>query len=760
MKKLISGLVLICLCLVIVNNHVRADVFTPRPIVAVIIVDTSGSMRAADPNRITVDGARLFIDLMEAGDSMVAVVPFSTYVGEIFGFITLDYFDQRSQFIEDLGQIPEPWGFTDIGHAFARAYQLLDDLNLDDDVAPVILFFTDGRLELPSGGRSFDDANADIDRVLESGRFPIFSIGLNYDGGVDEDFLHHVSYMTGAMPPLITDTAEDLIGFFSDIFEFLTGARRYGSSFHLSGERERIPIQVPELVREMNIVITSDRPLDPLIELYSPAGSPLVARGGAYFSQANHYTLIKVVNPVSGPWILSIDGEEGTYVNIGMIMQFDVGMSLTIQPEVVHLGDRVEVSAGLFLPGTVDTTLTEAATLFESVELFVNGESVGYMRWDGASGSFVHEFTATEPGISTIEVLAIGPGIERRVGANLIVQLFEVNLDVSIEPHDASAGDTVRIIARGAENADQVALYIDGQLYTMMERDGLRFVGEFFADEPGEHEITVTASGSRVIETSQSMTLQINPSRLLFFFETDKEIYNPRETVYITLEIRRHPPIEATQIPFTITHQDGEVFYTGYLTEEDGMFTGSFRTRRVGEFAITAQYGEYISAPHTITVSRSLVGFLTFRFEPLWAVFAFWLVLLPLVALLIWHFTHLPIRMGKVSFTIQDRDEEQFETYEITLRGKRNGISIAKLRILDKIMNRTDRPDDADQKYFARELNKVKLRRLTKKNARGKETGTLRVKGPSVNKELQSGRSGEIALRSPRKVTIMYYDYR
>lgn len=407
-------------------NERVSNPFMPNPVVAVIVIDVSGSMRDADPSGVAVSGARLFIDLLEVGSSRVAVVAFNHTIPFSTDLRILDNFYNRNLFHVELnrdqGIFPLPGGWTDIGLALREAYEILDNIYLYYYEVPLIIFLTDGRLNLGGAGlRSLSEAQYDINYVLEDGRFPIYTIGLNFDGMVDTELLSRVSSDTNAsLYPLITDTATDLIDFFQRILERATGTRRINIfSGELYGDisLDRIPIHVPELVREMNIIITlpHNESLS-YLQLYDPYNTPhlSIVSDNVFHSSSPHYSIIKIINPTDGTWIVVPDGNEGMSIEIDMIMHFDIALSASLRSsEINRVNEAVEIIVEIIIPQYSGFTNEEVSEIFSQIHLYVDGTKIGNMNRANSGYFYSYDYIPYQDGKRKVEIVALGSGIER-----------------------------------------------------------------------------------------------------------------------------------------------------------------------------------------------------------------------------------------------------------------------------------------------------------------------------------------------------------
>ena len=186
----------------------------------VLIMDESGSMAFADKERIAVEAAKMFIDMEKATGTNLALVEFSNEISST-GLIEIKQEQNKEYLKKILDQIPYGGkAHTDTGAALQEAVSVLNSSESTGKKA--IILFTDGRTDIDDGtpGRTTEDSLADVNAAMEeAGRqgYPIYSIGLNADGRVEEKELYRLALNTGGDYRIAKDVNE-LPDFFNQIF--------------------------------------------------------------------------------------------------------------------------------------------------------------------------------------------------------------------------------------------------------------------------------------------------------------------------------------------------------------------------------------------------------------------------------------------------------------------------------------------------------------------------------------------------------------
>lgn len=326
---------------------------------AVIMIDTSGSMKETDPDRISVDAAKLFIDMMETSGSRAGVVPFSDKLGTVKNLTVMNSVDEKSGIKDEFGNVVYE-GDTDIGMAVQRGFQLFGE-DQDIENQKMMLLFTDGNIDLPGENeeqREEASLNAvkDVSAKAKEAGIPIYTIGLNANGKVDQGLLRDIADLTEGRS-FVVNSPEDLPGIFNEIFaDFVNSNIMSLGEYVTDGVNfTEIPIEIPnDSVLEANIIMLSPYPItevemtDPQGSVYRPDGEKLI------LSQSNQYSMLKVVMPESGKWQLRIKSAKGCKVHVNLFFNYRVSLKGTAQLETGDTeGSRIVVKGHLEKEGMV-----------------------------------------------------------------------------------------------------------------------------------------------------------------------------------------------------------------------------------------------------------------------------------------------------------------------------------------------------------------------------------------------------------------------
>lgn len=336
-KALIMILAMICLfCLPVFAAEAEGGVD------AAIVIDVSGSMKQTDPERVSIDAAKLFIDMMETSGSRAGLVPFSDELGEVLEITEIESASDKEAVKAHIDELAYTNGDTDIGMAVKEGFRLLSESSNNGN-QKALLFFTDGNIDLGTKRiRTDEDSLQDVRDAVAAAKeenMPIYTIGLNANGNVDKQLLADMATQTGGRS-YIVDSADDLPTIFNEIFaDFINSNIVQLGEYETDGVNfTEIPLNIPNgSVMEANIIMLTTKNLT-AIEMVDPDGQTLTVDGQKLIlSQSNHYNMVKMVMPKAGDWTLKIKSSEACKVHVNLIFNYKV--SLKGEASFVSLAD-------------------------------------------------------------------------------------------------------------------------------------------------------------------------------------------------------------------------------------------------------------------------------------------------------------------------------------------------------------------------------------------------------------------------------------
>ena len=330
---------------------------------AVIVLDTSGSMRSADPDMTAIDGAALFASMLQE-DAMAGLVTFSSQVETVMP-LTGERESILAALREKKAQGTGAYtGDTNIGEALETAVEMFPGQEEGETDAPgrdrMVVFFTDGRIDLDNNGRV--DPEEEENRAL-SGRaaflaaeknITICCIGLNgaaesaedgaadstADAGPDMALLEELAGETGGTCRE-TRQARELPGIFQEIFaDHIDSLVRTLPDVRTDGEgRESyFDIDIPDgSVMEADAVIAWETGGEtgeaPEIRLYDPEGKEAATGGdgAALLRSCGGCSVLKLIAPKQGTWRAAVQTQAPCTLHLSLICSYDAELEAALQ---------------------------------------------------------------------------------------------------------------------------------------------------------------------------------------------------------------------------------------------------------------------------------------------------------------------------------------------------------------------------------------------------------------------------------------------
>ena len=333
-----------------------------------MVLDISGSMRTTDPKRISFEGSKLFVDMMESLNSRAGFAAFDTEVRTQYDLKAMDSAADKTDIKKAIDALAYTRGDTNIGTALDSAVRMLEKAE-DTGNKKMVLFFTDGDIDLDNRPdveseqekKSLEDARAAAKRAAEEG-IGIYTIGLNAGKSekyqMDPALITEVAETTDAICRVVT-SADELPGAFNDIFAHIIDSEIDDLGEVTISEEdtyEEKVINIPnESVLEANIVLfngDSDQLED--IQLVDPDAQVIEPDDENMFhTSSDAYEMLKIIAPDAGDWVLKLKGSVGSKVHVNLIFNYDITMETDAEQD--DAADAVHVSARLLKKGLVLT---------------------------------------------------------------------------------------------------------------------------------------------------------------------------------------------------------------------------------------------------------------------------------------------------------------------------------------------------------------------------------------------------------------------
>ncbi len=377
---------------------------------AVLVIDASGSMKETDPNKLGLEGVKLFVDMLGLTDNQVGVVTYGSDVSQTYPMSLVKNQSDKENIKNFVDGITRDLEYTDITSGLKEAVKMLNQRNASGN-SPLIVVFTDGNNAI---GGVANRTPADIDKDLaaiisqaQSNGYPIYTIGLNDNGKLNEAYLEKISVDTKAKAFATKDPAE-LPDILTEIFAAHSNLKVQSlGPITGTGNFEEVVVNIPNgNVLEANLSATSKSPVE--FKLVDPNGNEqAIPSQNITLHTSNSYSLLKLARPMQGDWKLYVKGIAGDQINIDLVYNYDIEVTMKpLSQSNYGVGDQLIVEAYLSLQGNAvnDPNLYNSAKGYLVLTENQTGiETRINMQLQGQS--FVGEYTLKDKGDYTVKVI-------------------------------------------------------------------------------------------------------------------------------------------------------------------------------------------------------------------------------------------------------------------------------------------------------------------------------------------------------------------
>lgn len=321
---------------------------------AVLVMDASNSMKNSDPERISSEAMKMFIDMLSTTGDKVGVVSYTDRIQREKALLEIQSEADKTalkEFIDQLDRGP----YTDMSVGLDEAVKVLKQ-GMDPAHAPMIVVLADGNNDLdPNTGKTSQEASDQLEQAVKEAKgsgIPIYTIGLNADGKLNKETLAELANQTGGKS-FTTSSADDLPQILSEIFASHQQLKIVPvQSITGNGSYQEVTVRVPNAnVLEANISIMSSSPVD--VKLVDPAGAEqTIPSGNVLRSTSNSYSLLKLLKPQQGDWKLQVKGVSKDKIDINLVFNYDLELTMDPPPpSKVKAGDTIDIKAYLVSNG-------------------------------------------------------------------------------------------------------------------------------------------------------------------------------------------------------------------------------------------------------------------------------------------------------------------------------------------------------------------------------------------------------------------------
>ncbi|MDH5735855.1 MAG: VWA domain-containing protein, partial [Gammaproteobacteria bacterium] len=287
------------------TNPAYAD--EKKPLDAVVIMDSSGSMKKTDPRELRKPAAKLFITLLGSEDSL-SVVSFSDNAYPITFLTQLNTEDNKDRAIQATDRISSKGIYTNIYAAIKKGLEFLKNShdNLRD---PVLLLMSDGKMDVGDHEESKalqKKIYSELIPELNKHHIRVYSIAFTSDS--DQTLLQEIADATDGRYALAA--SDDVLH------------KIFTKMFEQSKEPNMLPLSenqfvVDKSIREITIIANKKDDASQIF-LETPTGQRINSTFKSetvkwFVSQS--FDMITLSNPEEGNWkILFSDDDNKAYI--------------------------------------------------------------------------------------------------------------------------------------------------------------------------------------------------------------------------------------------------------------------------------------------------------------------------------------------------------------------------------------------------------------------------------------------------------------
>lgn len=415
---------------------------------AVLLLDSSGSMRVTDTQRLRNDGARLFIQFLKRNDSL-AIIDFAEKSKLIRPLISYNE-AQEAEVARSINAIKDVGEYTDLISALRAAKDLFGKGS--SAAEPIIILLSDGKLDpVPSLGTVAEQEKKLMEEVVPELRaLNIKVYTLAFSEYADRDLLEKLAVATDGLH-WFTPTSEKIHESFADLFLVV----KKPQMVPLTSKGFRIDQDIEEATFYINSQDGEE------VVLIAPDGeriNPTTNRKGLKWFAGQKFDVITIDNPKSGQWkIAGIPRNEG-FATLLTNLKLATSWPATVTSGAVTLLEArlYESRKPVVLPEMTDVV----KYAFQMTPTDKVSEPVirAFLRDDGLEGDriardgiFSSKVTLEDPGEYKLQVIASGPTFERQQQIAFRVKPRLVSLKVVSAEEALSTKDLINVEKYGDE---------------------------------------------------------------------------------------------------------------------------------------------------------------------------------------------------------------------------------------------------------------------------------------------------------------------
>lgn len=369
-----------------------------------LVIDTSGSMRNTDPGNMREMASKIFIDLLNAEDSL-GIITFSSDAILIQPMTKIGENKASMKAVLESGL--SSVGNTDYHKAFKAAMSQLDQVQ-EKDVRKVTVFITDGNPD-PDPSRNLEEGfiGSYLEelwrtmRTMGDKEYPVYTVGI---GALDMEILDRIALETRGKSKVFSEAHEIAKELFNIVAELKN------REVFISGEMpvqnlDAFTFEVGKETLQTTFVITHDRK-EMSFTLESPDGRSYGEQ--VQLEAGDKYTLLTVRELPKeglGAWKLNTIGNGQPEIFGARDLRVKVWLKSPVSAYTYPVGDPLEITAGL-------TGIDSKGVVLQGTVSF-QGKEMGKVEFIEKTGEYKGKFNDTLiPGEYSLMVTALEDGVE------------------------------------------------------------------------------------------------------------------------------------------------------------------------------------------------------------------------------------------------------------------------------------------------------------------------------------------------------------
>ena len=325
----------------------------------VFVVDASGTMNYADPNKLTADAVGQFMDMMDDTCRMGYVVYGHKIVSK-HDLVNLSNSKGIDNVKNEINSVEyDPNNDTDISLGLTEAMKILERGEPSADRKQMIVLFSDGKTDLPKGPRTVEDSEKEMKstlKTLKERSIRTYTIGLNCDGTLDKKTMQNIADSTGAKT-FEAKKASELHGIITAIFtdyddiepspEIPVEKKDVENDPNSADYIATIPVH-NNSVYLANIVVNSTNGVS-TPRLTNPSGFQVALEDNSQVKvhKGRTYMVVKIFSPEVGDWKLTLRGLKKDDVTFTLLESYSFYVYQMFDAKTVTANSDLKITASL-----------------------------------------------------------------------------------------------------------------------------------------------------------------------------------------------------------------------------------------------------------------------------------------------------------------------------------------------------------------------------------------------------------------------------